>query len=80
MFCSGRPRDAETLANMLNLFRAATGMVINPQKYSLTLIGLAEGVEDIYNTLFPFSTQDLSLGIKYLGFHLKENNYQKEDW
>ena len=80
MCYSGRPRDVEKLAGMLNLFRAATGMVINPQKKPLTIIGLVEGVEDIYNTLFPFSTRELSLGIKYLGFHLKANNYRKEDW
>jgi hypothetical protein len=55
-------------------------MVINPQKSSLTLIGLAEGIMDIYSSFFPFPTHDLSLGIKYLGFHLKENKYRKEDW
>jgi hypothetical protein len=75
IFCSGRPRDAEKLADILNLFRVAMTMIINPQNPSLTLIGLVEGVKDIFNTLFPFLTQDLSLGIKYLGFQLKENNY-----
>jgi hypothetical protein len=55
-------------------------MVINPQKSSLTLIILDEEVVDLYSSFFHFSTQDLSIGIKYLGFHLKENNYHKEYW
>jgi hypothetical protein len=47
IFCNGIPRDVETLADMLNLFWATTRMVINPQKKTLTIIGLVEGVEDI---------------------------------
>jgi hypothetical protein len=78
IFCSGRPRDAEKLVDILQLFREATRMVINSQKSSLTLIGLEAGTTTIYKTLFPFPLQDLSLGIKYLGFQLKENKYLQE--
>jgi hypothetical protein len=80
IFCSGRPRDVKKLADILNLFRLAIGMVINPQKSSLTLIGLDEEVLDIYISFFFFPTLDLSLGIKYMGFQLKANKYCKEDW
>jgi len=33
-----------------------------------------------YIDLFPFEKQELEKGLKYLGFHLKPNNYRKEDW
>jgi len=36
--------------------------------------------EDSYRRLFPFTIQDFSGGLKYLGFHLTPNNYHKEEW
>jgi hypothetical protein len=80
IFCSGRPRDAETLAAILQLFKDATGMNINSQKSTLSLIEIDEITTTYYKTLFPFPLQELQQGIKYLGFQLKANNYHKRDW
>jgi hypothetical protein len=79
IFCSGRPRDAKTLAEILQLFRDATGMIINSQKSTLSLTRLDDSTTTLYKTLFPFPLQDLQQGIKYLGFQLKVNNYKKRD-
>jgi hypothetical protein len=79
IFSSGRPRDAETLAAILQLFRDATRMIINSQKSTLSLIGIDEATAALYKTLFPYPLQELQQGIKYLGFQLKANNYHKRD-
>jgi hypothetical protein len=55
-------------------------MIINSQKSTLSLIGIDEATSTLYKTLFPFPLQELQQGIKYLGFQLKANNYQKRDW
>jgi len=33
-----------------------------------------------YRHIFPFPTTEFSEGIKYFGFHLKPNDYRKDDW
>jgi hypothetical protein len=80
IFCSGRTRDAETLADILQLFWSATGMIINSQKSTLSLIGLDDATSALYRSLFPFPLQDFQQGIKYLGFQLKANKYLTGDW
>jgi len=68
IFCSGQPRYANKLAQILIVFHSTIGMIINPKKCTLTFTNLeAEGIE-AYQTLFPFPTQYFSEGIKYLGF------------
>jgi hypothetical protein len=54
IFSSGRPRDVETLAAILQLFQDATGMIINSQKSTLSLIGIDEATATLYKTLFPY--------------------------
>jgi len=65
---------------MLKLFQGATRMVINVQKSTLSFTGMETTSETHYRHLFPFPTIDFSKGIKYLGFHLKPNDYWKNDW
>jgi len=74
------PRDVETLATILQLFRDATGMIINSKKSTLSFIGIDEATATLYKTLFPFPIQEIQQGIKYIGFQLKANNYLKRDW
>ena len=45
---SGRKRDVETLATILQLFQDATGMIINSQKSTLSLIGIDEATTALY--------------------------------
>jgi hypothetical protein len=33
-----------------------------------------------YKEIFPFEFWSLDTKLKYLGFHLKPNNYKKHDW
>jgi hypothetical protein len=55
-------------------------MQINFQKSTLSFSEMEREEEEIYQMLFPFTIHDFSEGLKYLGFHLKPNNYLKEDW
>jgi hypothetical protein len=80
IFCSGRRRDAEVLANILSLFCSTTSMQINIQKSTLSFSEMEREEEEIYQSLFHFTFQDFSEGLKYLGFHLNPNNYLKKDW
>jgi hypothetical protein len=77
IFCSGRPRDAEKLLEIINLFWATNRIIINIQKSTINFVGLEMGEVDHFLSLFPFQTFDLSEGIKYLGFQLKPNDYKK---
>jgi hypothetical protein len=55
-------------------------MKINIQKSTLSANNLSIEELDQYKSLFPFELVDFDKGIKYLGFHLKTNCYQKVDW
>jgi len=80
IFCNGTRRDSECLLEGLNLFKRATGMIINENKSSL--IQNMESLEDLHflTRLFPFGVDTLDKGLKYLGFRIKPNKYLKEDW
>jgi hypothetical protein len=80
IFCNGKVGDAETLVDILANFLLATGMIINVQKSTISTSELDEEENEVYQRLFPFTLQDISQGIKYLGFQLKPNSYKKEDW
>jgi hypothetical protein len=80
IFCSGKSQDAEVLSSILSLFRLATGMQIKLQKSTISFSKLEREEEDLHKRLFPFTDQDFTDGLKYLGFHLKPNNYLKNDW
>jgi hypothetical protein len=80
IFCSGRRRHAKVLSNILSLFHSTTGMQINIQKYTLSFSEMESEDEEIYRRLFPYTFQEFSEGLKYLGFNLKPNNYLKKDW
>jgi hypothetical protein len=54
--------------------------MINEGKYMMSIQNLEEEEIESYMTLFPFEVRDFDDGIKYLGFHLKPNNYKNIDW
>jgi hypothetical protein len=77
IFFNGKVGDVETLADILATFRLAIGMIINEQKSTISTSELDEEEKEVYQRLFPFTLQDISQGIKYLGFQLKPNSYKK---
>ena len=80
LFCNGTRRDIECLKRGINLFNIVTWMLINIQKSTLTPYLLREPEVRILTNFFLASVSNLQDGFKYLGFHLKPNDYQKLDW
>lgn len=79
LFCNGSRRDINYLQRGITLFKVATGMKINLQKSTLSLIHLREPDRRYISNIFPVPTTKLSDGLKYLEFYLKPNDYQKID-
>ena len=80
IFHSGSVRDTHTLKDIRALFTLATGMEINEGKSSVTAHLLTvEETRELGRT-FPFSSMGLDVGLKYLRFCLKPNDYLKQDW
>lgn len=55
-------------------------MQVNLQKSTLSLLGLSRVELINAHNLFPFHSNIFDEGLKYLGFHLKLNDYKKVDW
>jgi hypothetical protein len=72
IFCSGAPRDAGKLSEILNLWNT-TNIQINQGKSTLSTTSTENVDLAIYKSYFPFSILPLDVGIKYLGFFLKPN-------
>jgi len=80
MFVSGSVREAGGLQEILSLFSKATGMEVNELKSTLSTNLLGEEERMAYTRAFPYSHHLLEDGLKYLGFKLKPNDYQKQEW
>ena len=69
----------DTILGILDLFSSATGMDINAGKSTMSTHRLhADELRHITDT-FPYRLETLDGGLKYLGFFLKPNDYQKKD-
>jgi hypothetical protein len=53
---------------ILSLFQLDTRMIINAQKSTITTFEMDGEEMEVYHRFFPFTFQDISEGIKYLGF------------
>jgi hypothetical protein len=80
IFCNGQKGDAYILKEILDLFRREIGMQINDHKSTISANNMNEEELECYKGHFPFNQRTLDEGLKYLGFHLKQNCYEKEDW
>lgn len=80
ILCSSSVRDAVTLGGILDLFSKATGMEVNVVKSSITYQFLREEERREFERIFPYNSVGLADGLTYLGFHLKPNDYRKQDW
>jgi len=80
IFCNGTRRDTYYLIEGIELFKRATGMIINEGKF--VLVANMNQNDDFHYMVgfFPFQVETMDRGLKYLGFLLKPNNYLKEDW
>ena len=80
LFCNGSRRDVDCLHRGITLFKVTTGMQINLQKSTLSLIHLRAPDMRYMSTIFPVPATNILEGLKYLGFYLKPNDYRKSDW
>lgn len=80
IFCDGSKRVADILSEDLTLFKIATGMRINAQKSNILFSRIGDEFIQHYLDLLPYQTQALEDSLKYLGFHLKPNDYRKNEW
>jgi hypothetical protein len=56
---------------IVKLFCLASGLLVNLQKSTVLHEGLSHQELDPFKCFFPFCFTDLSVGFKYLGYHLK---------
>ena len=80
IFCSGTTREATVIAEILELFSKATGMEINARKSTLSIHMLRDDELQAITWDFPYNLEGLDVGLKYLGFSLKPNDYHIRDW
>ena len=66
------------LKALLYVFSKATGMNCIPMKYSVSFMNLDIADTKWISRHFDFETYDLSQGLKYLGFHISPNDYNKK--
>lgn len=77
IFFDGSHRGLQTLCQGMDLFHSATGMVINEYKLTINRGNLSDEAIRTLETLFRFQSRDLDMGVKYLGFFLKLNDYKR---
>jgi hypothetical protein len=80
LLSNGSRRYVDCLHRGINLVKVSTGMQINLQKFTLSLMHLRAPYMRYLSTIFPVLATDILEGLKYLGFYLKPNDYWKLDW
>lgn len=80
IFCNGSRRGIQLLSEGMDLFRRATGMLINEEKSTVNWENLYGEDMRTLELFFRFQCRDLDSGLKYLGFSLKPNDYRRRDW
>jgi hypothetical protein len=69
----------ENLRDIINIFHEATRMKLNIKKSTISYWGISKTAKYLCSQVFPFQALVTDVGLKYLGFQLKENWYQKGD-
>lgn len=80
IFLNGNVGDSTALHGSILLFQQATGMLINNNKSTITMVGCSIHESAFATQRFPFTYLNLADGIKYLGFRLKPSGYKIADW
>ena len=73
-------RGLQSFSQGMDLFIRATGIAINDEKLTVNRANLSEEAIRTLGTFFQFQSWDLDMGVKYLGFFLKPNDYMRKDW
>ena len=64
----------------LDLFCRVSGMSVSPLKSSFLYQNVDSDFRGELAELFPFKMDPITMGFKYLGFHLKPLGYHTSDW
>eukprot|EP00253_Pinus_taeda_P034809 PITA_34809 len=80
IFLNGSIGDSTALHGSILLFQQTTGMLINNNKSTITMVGCSIHESAFASQRFPFTFSNLADGIKYLGFRLKPSGYKIADW
>ena len=64
----------------LDLFCLASGMSISSLKSSFLYQNVDTDIMEKIVEMFPFKMDPLTVGFKYLGYHLKPLGYHTSDW
>eukprot|EP00253_Pinus_taeda_P005582 PITA_05582 len=80
IFLDGSIRDFRAFSNIINIFSSATSMLANHSKSSIILSRTSIHESLIALQCFPYSTQPLDQGLKYLGFRIKLVFSRITDW
>ena len=73
-------KDALLLKSFMRVFFFGTVMVCNALKSSLSLMNTNPQDVIWHTDKFGFSMVNISIGLKYLGFNIKPNDYICKDW
>jgi hypothetical protein len=79
IFYDGTRRDVMMSKEILDLYCAIKGMLVNDEKSCISYIGVLDDEHAYFSTFFPYVNTNLDDGMKYLGFMLKPNDYLKKD-
>jgi hypothetical protein len=80
LFGDGQVREWRYYKHILENFCLATGMEINDNKSLILCNELSPKVEEHILHQYSFHFEPLDNGLKYLGYHLKPNDYRVADW
>ena len=80
IFLNGSVRDIIALNDILQLFCKATGMEINREKSTRSMMRCTYQESQMASQYFPFLESNMLEGIKYLGFRLRLDGYKSEHW
>lgn len=80
VFCDGTRQDIDNLDQGLKLLMFASGMVVNKDKSSIVMAHMNPMDFQLLLNYFSFSINHLDVGLKYLGFHIKPNDYLIKYW
>jgi len=76
----GTMEEWVVLKDILDLFCRASCMEISSKKSNFHYNLINQSKLDTFKSMFGFVTTSLDEGFKYLGFTLKPNKYQFQDW
>lgn len=80
ILCDGSNRDVNKLCQGLDLFKRASGIIINEDRSSITWENLEDGEKRYMVSCLNFQCKEVDEGFKYLGLYLNPNDYEKVDW